>query len=68
MELEHDEEINVLRLMREHIKQDFIFVQGHCLTDLSLLKVIDYHLSNSSAVTVVTKEWDPNQKPKFFLD
>lgn len=32
-----------------------------------MLKVIDYHLSNDSSCTIVTKEWDPNFKPKFFL-
>jgi NDP-sugar pyrophosphorylase family protein len=67
-EMEFDEECNVLKLLKEKITSDFVYVQGHCLTDLSLLKVIDYHVANDSACTVIAKEWDSNFKPKFFVE
>jgi len=68
MELEFDEECNVLKLLKDHVSKDFVYIQGHCLTDLSLIKVIDYHIANGSACTVVSKEWDSNFKPKFFVE
>lgn len=29
---------------------------------------MDYHIANDSACTVVSKEWDSNFKPKFFVE
>jgi len=59
---EEEESANVLKLLKDKIKKDFVVMNGDFLTDLELSPFLDKHYLHEGALSLIFKEIDLSQK------